>query len=148
MSIGIYTNPDPTTLISQNGAFTNALLVSLNGRLGGVFQKRLFVRNSESNKSYSSIQVLTQNPSDPTLVNGTKNIHWKLLSGDQQPDDLDWDGVSTGNTISIANIGTSLVADTTTYIPFWLYVRIPRNTNVETLLGVRLVINANELLVV
>lgn len=147
MSIGLYTAANNSTLVSSNNSFTNSLLVGINGRLGGVFQQRLFVRNSESNKSYSAISLFVENPVDPTLINGTQNILWKLSAGDTQPTDDIWLDINTGNTISLPNIGTNLVPDSTTYLPFWLYVRIPRNTNIGTFTGINIVIDANEILV-
>lgn len=147
MSIGIYTDTDPTTLISQNDTFTNTLLVNVNGRLGGVFQKRLYVRNSEHNKSYSSIQVSVENPADPSLINGVQFTYWKLISGDLQPADWQWDGVTTGNIITLPSIGTVSIGDNTTYVPFWLYVRAPRNSNANTFITPNMVIRANEILV-
>lgn len=147
MSIGIYTDTDPTTLISQNDTFTNSLLVNVNGRLGGVFQKRLYVRNSEHNKSYSSIQVSVENPADPSLINGVQFTYWKLIAGDTQPADWQWDAVTTGNIITVPNIGTVSIGDNTTYVPFWLYVRAPRNSNANTFITPNMVIRANEILV-
>jgi hypothetical protein len=148
MSLGIYTAPDSSSLISQNNTFTNALLVAVNGRLGGVYQKRLYVRNDESDRSYSDIEVLVENPDDETLIDGTQNILWKLIPGDAQPADDDWMEVTTGNSISLDDIGTDSVSDSTTYLPFWLYVKVPRNTSINTLTGVNLLINAIEILIV
>lgn len=147
MSIGIYTDTKSTELISQNDTFSNTLLVPVNGRLGGTFQKRLYVRNSEANKSYSSIQVSVENPVDPTLINGVQFTYWKLIAGDQQPADWQWDLITTGNAISLSNIGTVSVGDNSTYLPFWLYVRVPRNSNANTFTTPNMVIRANEILV-
>lgn len=148
MAIGLYTDTSPSTLISQNDTFLNSLLIPVNGRLGGVFQKRLYIRNNETNKSYSSIQVTVDNPADPTLVNGVQFTYWKLIASDLQPADYLWDAVTTANTISLPNIGTTAVGDSSTYVPFWLYVRVPRNSNANTFNTPNVVIRANEILVI
>lgn len=147
MSIGIYTDTNPSALISQNSDLTNALLVAVNGRLGGIFQKRLFVRNTQSNKSYSGITVSVENTVDPTLINGVQFTYWKLLAGDLQPADSAWEVVTTGNILTIPNIGTILVGDNSTYTPFWLWVKVPRNSNAHTLITPKIVIRATEILV-
>lgn len=147
MSIGIYTAADASALISQNDTFTNTLLVAVNGRLGGVSQQRLYARNTEHNKSYSSIQVSVENPADPSLINGVQFTYWKLIAGDQKPADWQWDAVATGNVVALPNIGTISVGDNSTYVPFWLYVRVPRNSNANTFITPNIVIRANEILV-
>lgn len=147
MSIGIYTEATGSALVSQNDTFTNTLLLPVNGRLGGVYQKRLYVRNTEANKSYSSIQVSVENPADPTLINGLQHTYWKLIAGDQQPLDWQWDLVVTGNTITVPNIGTVSIGDNSTYVPFWIYVSVSRNSNANTFITPNMVIRANEILV-
>ncbi len=147
MSLGIYTDTADSALVSQNDTFTNSLLVPVNGRLGGVFQKRLFVHNNEQDKSYSGIQVSVENPADPTLINGVQFTFWKMIAGDKQPTDDLWLPIATGNILSLPNIGTILNGDSTTYLPFWLRVQVPRNSNANTYITPNMVIRATEILV-
>lgn len=144
MSIGIYTDANPATLISKSATFTNPLLVALDGRLGGITQKKLYLRNDDNTLWYSTNTVTPADLIDPTIVNGTNGISWKLRAGGTQPTDEEWAAITAGNTISLANLGSGAGSDTSTYLPFWVRVQIPRNTSAKTILDVTLTINTNE----
>ncbi len=144
MPIGIYTIANPSSLISYNSTFTNPLLVSLNGRLGGIVQKRLYLRNGDNTLYYSSITVKPSCPTDVTLIDGSRGLSWKLLAGSTQPTDEAWAAIAPANTISMPNLGSSGSPNTTTYSPFWVRVEIPRNIEVQTLLSVTLDIACSE----
>jgi hypothetical protein len=144
MGINIYSAADPSTGYSVAGAFTNPFTVVLDGKYGGVIQKKLYVRNSDSSVWYSATTLLCSDIVDPTIVDGTKNITWKLIAGNTQPTDDQWAAITTGNTISMANLGAIGSPNTSTYLPFWARVQIPRNMEVQTVLDVKLKINTTE----
>lgn len=146
MAIGIYTAASPGTKISQSADFTNPLLVSLDGKIGGVFQKQLFVRNDNSTLWYSLTTLTAVNNITPALIN-SPGYSWKLSAGGTQPTDEQWAAITGGNTISLPNLGTASLANTSTYLPFWLRVEIPRNVPVQTILDTTLNITTDENLI-
>lgn len=146
MGIGIYTAATPGTKLSQAADFTNPLLVSIDGKIGGVIQHKLYVRNDDTDFWYSSTTITPVNTITPSLIS-SPGFSWKLIVGNTQPTDDQWAVVVGGNTISLANLGSGAGADTSTYLPFWLRVEIPRNTAVNTVLDTTLNINTNENLI-
>jgi len=68
MGLGLYTDADPSTLVSSEGTFTNALLISHDGKMGGVLQKKVYLRNSDAAKSYIGIQVTPVYLNDPDFI--------------------------------------------------------------------------------
>ena len=147
MGLGIYTVADPATLISDSGAFTNPLLVRLDGAQGGVVQTKVYLRNDNVLNSYSGIQILPVNSGDPQLIDDTRNISWRLNAGNDQPTDEDWALLTPPNTISMNDLGTVSVSDISTFLPFWVRVEIPRATDVQTIKDVILQVTATEILV-
>jgi hypothetical protein len=144
MGINIYSAANPSTGLSVAGAFTSPFTVVLDGKYGGVTQKKLYLRNSDSALWYSLTTILCVDTIDVTIVDGTKNITWKLSAGNTQPTDDQWAAITTGNTISMANLGGVGSPDTSTYLPFWVRVQIPRNIEVQTILDVKLKINTTQ----
>ncbi len=147
MPIGIYTAADPSTGLSHDHSFSNALLVSLDGKLGGIIQKKLYIRNSDNTLWYSGTTLTPVDLIDPTVINNTRGFSWKLSVGNTQPLDDQWAAILPGNTITFSDLGSLHVSDTSTYLPFWIRVQIPRNTSIQSILDVTLNINTNENLV-
>jgi hypothetical protein len=137
MGLNIYTAADPATKISTDGDFTNPFVVISDGKYGTVFQKKLYIRNDDNLSWFSSISLQTIDTVDTTIVDGSKNITWKLSAGDTQPLDDQWNILSTGNTVAFSNIGSSGNPNTSTYLPFWIRVQTPRNLEVQTILDVQ-----------
>ena|SRR3990167_10972683 len=147
MPIKIYTSASPDAPISESGALTDPYLVTLDGRNGGVIQQKLYVRNSSSTLSYSGISLTVVNTDDPSLVDGSVGITWKLSEGTLQPTDEQWKVIDSANSITFSGIGTSAVSDTSTYLPFWVRTEIPRGTSVQTITDIQFKIVASELIV-
>ena len=147
MSIGIYTTADPDEAISEDGALTNPLLVSVDGKLGGVIQQLLYIRNDDENVAYSGINLAVISD-DISLVDGTNGYTWKLAVGDTQPTDSEWNDITTANTIDFDMIGDESLGDTSTYLPFWIRASVDRNSTVNTFTNVKFEILADELLVI
>ncbi len=147
MPIAIYTSADPHTAISQDGTFTNPFAVAIDGKNGGVIQQRLYIRNDDPDLSYSGINLLLVDTIGESAIDGSDRKTWKLYEGDTQPTDNQWATVSGANFITFSGIGNSLVSDTSTYLPFWVRVEVGRNSDVETIKDVQLVLNGHEILV-
>jgi len=148
MGLGLYTAADPATLVSKDDTFTNPLLLSMDGKIGGVLQKKVYLRNDDAARSYINIQVTPVYAGDPDFIDNSQGISWKLISGDVQPTDDSWALVtSSPNTIVMGDIGTLTVSDTTTFLPFWIRTVIPRFTDIQTIRGIKLTVVSDEVLI-
>lgn len=143
MGIQIYTEANSGAFISSADSFSKPMLIAMNGRTGGVLQKRVYVRNSDNARYYTGI-TLKPFTGTASLINGTVGLSWKLSAGDTKPTDEAWALIAHGNTISLPNLGSG---DITTYLPLWVRVEIPRSTDVQTIKDVKLQIGATETLV-
>lgn len=136
--LGIYSSADSGSEFSNDGSFDTPFSVSIDGVTGGALERRLYVRNDDAGKSYSSIQVLAVDGGDD-LVDGSTGYSWKLIAGDQRPTAVQWGAVTAGNTISLSNI-----TDTTTYLPFWVRIEVPRRAPIASFQSVSLRVTFNE----
>jgi hypothetical protein len=142
MGIQIYTDANSGAFISTADSFSKPMLVAMNGRTGGVIQKRIYIRNSDITKYYTAI-TLKPFSATVTLYNGSVGLSWKLSAGDTKPTDEGWALIAHGNTISLPNL---VSGDITTYLPLWVRIEIPRSTDVQTIKDVKLQIVATETL--
>ena len=144
MGLGIYETANPSNKFSQNGALTNAICFTFDGIKGGTLVKKLYVRNDDSLYYYDTIKVTPVIKNGPDIISGVGGFHWKLIAGDTQPLEDQWDLTSNANTISLANLGSGGNPDTSTFLPFWVRVTVPAGTSVQSLEGVRLDITTNQ----
>lgn len=139
MGLNIYSSASPSAVYSAGGTFTAPLTIVQDGKYGGTTQKKLYLRNNDGALWFSGTTI-AMTADDVTLINGSKNITWKLSAGNIQPTDDQWVAISTANTIALTNIGAGGAGDTSTYLPFWLRVEVPRDVAVQTDLGIKLTI--------
>lgn len=132
MPLRIYQVADPSTAFSNSGNMTNPFRVSFDGRLGGVVQNRLYLRNDDTSVYYSGINVFPVDTGANHITDGTNNYSWKLNLGDQQPLEQQWATIANNNTITISGLGGAHLADTTSYIPFWVRVEVPKGAPVNS----------------
>jgi hypothetical protein len=137
----IYTQANTGYDLSQDGTFTNPLQLAINGRVGGVIERKFYVRNDKETSGYSSISLLPVDGSGRNIIDGTDGYSWKLRVGDTQPTFDEWTSISPGNTITFEDIDTT---DISTYLPFWLRVEIPMGATVESFNDVILRLTATE----
>ena len=148
MALAIYTSADPSAVLSQDGDYTQPLLVQADGRTGGVIERRLYLRNDDPAFSYSGISMEVFDPNENSLVDGTNGFSWKLIEGDTQPMESAWDNISAGNTVDFSNeLGDGDASDTATYLPFWVRVDIPRSASVQNITRLQVRTVATEILV-
>jgi len=136
--LGIYSSADSGSKFSDDGGFATPFSVSIDGVTGGAIEKRLYVRNDNGAKNYSSIQVLAVDGGDD-LVDGSTGYSWKFIAGDSKPTSTQWANESDGNTISLSDI-----LDTTTYAPFWVRIEVPLRAPVSSFQSVSLRIDFDE----
>lgn len=125
---------------SKNGLFTAPIKTSLNGSQGESEEKKLYIRNSDSNTYFTAVDI-TGAPAarvrvgDPAYPEA--NIGVKLLLKDTEPSENEWLAVEAGNTITIDEVGDINTADTS-YIPFWVKIELPPGTPVQNIADVKL----------
>lgn len=148
MAIGVYLEADPGAALSESGAHTKEFIVALDGKRGGVLQRRLYVRNSDSALRYTTVVLDLYDAVNGTqFINNPPGFTWKLSEGSLQPIDDEWDEIIPNTPISMPDIGDIGLPDTSTYFPFWVRVEIPRNTPVQTVKDIQFRLNAQEILI-
>jgi hypothetical protein len=105
---------------------TDPLRTFHDGHLGGSYEIMVNIRNDDVAKYYTNNQVFIELLSYNDFGEyGTSGWSAKLMFGARQPTEAEWDIVRSGDSISIPDIGTTLVADTSTYHPVWLRIFAP-----------------------
>jgi len=145
MGLGLYRQPDINTTFSETSPFT----VTLDGKVGGSIEKCIYLRNNDTTKWYSSIQVSLVDDSGNDITNGTRSgWEWKLKESNLLPMVDEWDEVAPGNTISLgSDLGSSTKADTVTFLSIWVKIMIPGNQRIQVIDNVVFNITATESLI-
>ena len=145
MALALYSKTHEDYALTSTSPFT----ITFDGRLGGKLTKKIYLRNDETAKWYSGITITPYDTSGSNIVNGSiDEFEWKLLQKDTAPTFEEWDAEDAGATLTISsNIGNSTFGDIITYLPIWVFVRIPRGQAVQNITDVVLRIEATENLV-
>ena len=146
MPLKIYDKPDKDSYLSM-GTGKDPFTVTLNGVTGGCVYKKLYIRNEDTAKWYSDISIRAVDSNGLlTYVDGSNGFEWRLIDGDVRPLLLTWDRTEPGNTLSFSGLvlGSSTLADISTYVPFWVKVDIERGQRISNLTNVVLRIYATE----
>ena len=86
--------------------------------LGGPITTKFYVRNDDAALYYTNMAISYTGPIGTTLAGWTV----KLISGDREPTQAEWDTAITLTSLTLSDIGASGAADTTTFYPFWMRV--------------------------
>jgi len=137
MGLKIYPDATPDSPYSQDGDMTEPLRQAFDGRRGQTVEQRCYLRNDDALYLYSGIQIQPIDQTGKDIVGGTDGFSWKLNAGNDQPIDDEWEVITAGRAISMSNLGTWTpahlrAADTSTYLPFWLRIEIPRGAKVAS----------------
>ena len=134
MGIGIYLEPEDDVLIES----TSPLVVTFDGIVGGSQDRQIFIRNNDRELWYSDISLTAVDTSGIDIVDGTaEGFEWKLLQKDTPPTNDEWRLVTAGASLSFAsNLGSSTLADISSYISAWVRVSIPRGQPGSTITDV------------
>ena len=114
----------------------------------GMRDTKLYVRNSDLNLWFSDIQLSLYE--DGTGYSAVAGPGWemRLLEKDIAPTTEEWLEVGADNEITLsANIGSSTRGDISTYLPFWIRIKIPRDQEVKNLTSISIRISATKNLV-
>lgn len=148
MALAIYSAPDSDSLISQDGLFTKPVAVTFDGRTGGFKEIQLFIRNDDPTYYYTDVVLSLEDNESPTITDQPANqFVWKLSYGDTKPTFNDWANILPANSLNIpVQIGEVGNPDTSTYLPVWVFIRVPANLDIQVFTGVKLVLSGNEVL--
>ena len=140
MALLIYENASVEVPFSSSGLFTNSLIFTFDGRVGGNLERRFYIRNDNENHKYTSIQLRAEQfEGSLDLVEGTQGFSIKFKVGDTQPSLEEWNTIEAGNIVDFENIVGKADA-----LPFWIQVTIPRQVSVQQFRGVRLKLLATQ----
>lgn len=142
MGLKIYESVDPSTDFSIEGANTNPVRHTFDGRVGGVIEHRYYVRNDDNTIQCNNIEVTLEDNEGRDIIHGTDGYVWKLKAGDTQPLDEEWRTINVASGIALNNL-----TDTTTYLPFWLRIEVPANAEVESFDDVKILLTCDENLI-
>lgn len=144
MALSIYETPNADTSFSS-GTNTNPISFTVDGTLGATITKKIYLRNDSASHYYTNIQITPSYNLGEDIVTGSlSTFHWKLIAGDSQPLEDQWQLVSGGNTMTLPNLGSAGNATTTTYLPFWLRVNVPKGIDIQVFEHVTLEVTATE----
>lgn len=147
MALDIYTEPSSGTKLSSGDA-TNPFAITFDGRIGGTKEVRLFVRNDNATVYYTDIELTLSDSDTNDHVDGsTAGFEWKLIAGDAQPTLNDWAHTDAGNEITLPDLGSSGTPNITSYLPFWVQIKVPRNVDIQTITSIKFELTAVENLV-
>lgn len=145
MALAIYKKPDPDTKVTETNPFT----LTYDGRIGGAIDTRLYIRNDSSRFYYTDISVRVIDTVAPNFTNESiPKCYWKFAEKDVALSNAEWQLVQPANTLTITSaIGTSTLADTSLYLPFWVRVAFAPGFEIQTITNILLRVNATEKLV-
>lgn len=148
MAVGIYTKTTPDSLISQDGLFTNPFAITFDGRLGGFKEKRLYLRNGDAAFYYQQLELsLIDDSATPIINREGDGFVWKLFEGSIKPTLNDWRNIPANNSIVFSDLGSAGFPDTSTYLPFWVYIQVPSELSIQTFTSAKFVLDGEEVLV-
>jgi len=123
VSEGIYVKAKEWGILDPE---TSPISTTHDAVLGEVVEIKLFVRNDDALKYYTTTVV------SPVVKDGTDDVSGivtghgvKLCYSPIQPTEAEWDAIDYGTTITIGAIGESGLGDTSSYLPFWCRVEVP-----------------------
>lgn len=132
--------------ISKNGLQTRPIQTTHNGTDGQVVEKKLYLRNEDTDSYYTDITV-SSIPQRKVRVNDINFpeafINYKVIIKDEQPTESEWLAEESGNLVAFTDIGDTNGSDTS-YKPFWIQVGISPGTRVQTINDVSLHMDAEE----
>jgi len=145
MSLLLYSEPNKDATITSSKPFT----VTFDGRVGGIQDKCIYLRNDSDGRYYSDVVVSIIGTAGNNITDGSQDgFEWKMIQKDIVPTNEEWGEVAAGNSVSLSSaIGSSSKADIVTYVPIWVRVAIPRSQRVQKITSVVFRVSATEIVV-
>lgn len=86
----------------------------------------IYIRNDDVARYYTNLVMSYQSLAyDDFGVFGSTGWGTKLMYGERRPTEAEWDLVRSGDPLNLPDIGTTDLADTSTYHPIWVRVICP-----------------------
>jgi hypothetical protein len=130
-----YREDDQFVKITSDSDLTNPLEIIHNGRTGDTVTTQLYLRNDDATKWFSNVLITPTDlvGADPYGDVIFTETGWgvKLSAGASEPTANEWEDIDWGNTITMSNVGTNSVPDTTTYSPLWHLETCPPNIEAQ-----------------
>ena len=137
---------EDSELKSNDNSFSSPIVFNPNGDFGDVIEKKLIIRNDDSNKYYTSVTIQST-PSEltsrgnPSYPNAPFKVKIKIQ--ETQPTKSEWDLIEAGANSTTFSIGTSVLADTNDH-GFWVRLETPANLRVGEIRSIKLRLNYTE----
>lgn len=132
--------------ISKDGLQTSPVQTSHDGTNGEVVEKKLFLRNSNTDFFYTDIS-LTPVPARKTRVGDIQYpeafVGFKIIVQETQPTANQWLAAESGETVDFEDIGNSSQGDNA-FKPFWVQIEIPPGTRAQTIVDISINVEADE----
>jgi hypothetical protein len=116
-----------------SGVYSEPLRTVHDGKLGGAYDVLIYIKNDDTTKYYTDVLVepVSSTYDDIASEWGETGFGLKLLYGERQPTETEWDQVKSGEAIYLPDIGDSLSADTGNYYPVWVRSICPGKTSAQ-----------------
>lgn len=123
-------------------AYTDPLRTVHDGKLGGSYDVLIYLKNEEVTLYYTSVTVgpVSNSYDDISAEWGETGFGLKMIYGERQPTETEWDQVKSGEAIAIPDIGSTDAADTQNFFPLWVRSVCPGKSpaQIKTNLSVKL----------
>jgi len=142
-------SPGSYEVISEDGALTNPVTSTHDGKVGETTEMKLYVGGDDNTKTYTNIRVSAMSTAGALVEiasvdhaaggsgRGTSGWGVKLLvDPGYDPKESDW-AINYGMTIDIADITASAA---TTKRPFWFRIESPAGIRVENKTSISLIL--------
>lgn len=114
---------------SEFDLFTSSLKTVHNGKVGGADEKLVYIKNDDATKYYTDITISYDHElSDGYGINGTTGWSVKLSRGSRQPTEQEWANITSGQSITVEDIGTESEGNDSEYRGFWIRIYCPGNS--------------------
>lgn len=121
---------------------------SVDGRLGGPQESVVFLRNDDPAVYYTDVTATVQ-MEESDVWGEFAETGWsiKLIYGDRQPTETEWDQVASSNVLEMPDIGEEAAADTDSYFPIWIRLFVPGNIPAQRKTNLKITVTATDRLV-
>jgi hypothetical protein len=123
-------------------AYTDPLRTVHDGKLGGSYDVLVYIKNEDLSAYYTDVSIspVSNSYDDLAAEWGETGFGLKMIYGERQPTETEWDQVRSGEAIVLPDIGTTTAADTQNFFPLWVRSICPGKTSaqIKTNLSVKL----------
>jgi len=130
-------------LYDENRNEINSVSLVLDGGFGDWRIRKVLIKNDDPTKYYTDLVAAVDNTSY-SLGFMAEGYTIKLKASETAPAISEWNLVSPGNSVSLEDIGEAGNANTTTYVPIYIYTSCPANQQPNLISGINLILSGIE----